>query len=365
MKFSASQELADRVLDTPKFKNVVNIGIGTYIGEADIAWVDDSPCNILIGRYCSLAGGITFTVARNHMRYNAITTYPFSALEVLGAFMRRGKKYVINDAMRDFHKWKWVNRYQVIIGNDVWIGNNATVMSGVRIGSGAIVGGNAVVAKDVPPYAVVAGNPARVIKYRFPPDAIKKFMAIKWWNWDLDKVTENIPMMYRVDEFLSEHYSPELSNITKNVTGGGDIQNMLYSRLKFGSKFYQFVADFRSAQPLWKRIVNGFCRSNSQNDLLLIWLGRNTTDADVQAVNDFVASITNDSLSKNILVIRSQGAVDFMPSILRQATHFITTREMVTLECLDWLYDTDVKILSALDNGIFDDEPVVDWQEMF
>ncbi len=75
-----------------------------------------------------------------------------------------------------------------IVGNDVWFGREAIVMPGVAIGDGAIIGARAVVAKDVPPYAIVAGNPAAVIKYRFSPEIIQELLKIQWWNWDLEKI---------------------------------------------------------------------------------------------------------------------------------------------------------------------------------
>lgn len=81
------------------------------------------------------------------------------------------------------------------IGNDVWIGYGATILSGVRIGDGAIVGANAVVTKDVPPYAIVAGNPAHVIRMRFSPQIISDLLQIQWWNWPFDKIRKNMPLL--------------------------------------------------------------------------------------------------------------------------------------------------------------------------
>ena len=89
-------------------------------------------------------------------------------------------------------------------------------MSGVKIGSGAIIGANSVVTKDIPPYAVVVGNPAKIIKYRFDEETRKKFMAVKWWNWDVDKVLENAPLMNDPETFLKKYYSPELEIISED-----------------------------------------------------------------------------------------------------------------------------------------------------
>ena len=78
------------------------------------------------------------------------------------------------------------------IGNDVWIGYNATMMAGVTIGDGAIIATNATVIKDVEPYSIVGGNPAKEIKKRFSEDIISKLLELKWWNWDIEKITKNI-----------------------------------------------------------------------------------------------------------------------------------------------------------------------------
>jgi hypothetical protein len=96
----------------------------------------------------------------------------------------------------------------VRIGNDVWLGLGAWVLSGVTIGDGAIVGARAVVATDVPPYSVVVGNPARVVRQRYPPQVIERLLEIAWWNWPRDRILEAVPLLMSgsVDEFL-EHAS--------------------------------------------------------------------------------------------------------------------------------------------------------------
>ena len=97
----------------------------------------------------------------------------------------------------------------IIIQNDVWIGAKSTVMSGVKISNGAIVGACSVVTKDVPPFAIVAGNPAKVVKYRFTEEQIEKLLSIAWWNWDEQKINDNTHLLCsnNIDEFINIHYS--------------------------------------------------------------------------------------------------------------------------------------------------------------
>jgi acetyltransferase-like isoleucine patch superfamily enzyme len=92
---------------------------------------------------------------------------------------------------------------RVTIGHDVWIGTRSIIMGGVSIGNGAIIGAGAVVTKDVPPYAVVAGVPAKVVRYRFDAEEIEKLEEIKWWDRDISWLRQNADLFHQVDEFLS------------------------------------------------------------------------------------------------------------------------------------------------------------------
>jgi virginiamycin A acetyltransferase len=96
----------------------------------------------------------------------------------------------------------------IIIENDVWIGANSTIMSGIKIGNGAIVAAGSTVTKDVPPYAIVAGNPAKVVKYRFTEEQIEKLLSISWWDWDEQKIRDNAMDMWSddIDGFINKFY---------------------------------------------------------------------------------------------------------------------------------------------------------------
>ena len=93
------------------------------------------------------------------------------------------------------------------IGNDVWIGYGATILSGVNIGHGAIIAANACVVKDVPPYAIVGGVPAKLIRYRFDVNTINTLLKIKWWDWDDNKVRNSVKLMNNVQEFIAKYSS--------------------------------------------------------------------------------------------------------------------------------------------------------------
>ena len=190
--------------------NVATYGRGSY-GSFDIislAW--ERNANFLAGRFCSFAGGLSLLIGGNHSLKNVVTTSP---LDVGGVI-----KEVFGTVRPNLRPLPNVrhNPRQVIVGHDVWLGRNVTIFGGVKIGNGAVVGTNAVVAKDIPPYAIAVGNPARVVKYRFDAETIKKFLAVKWWNWSLEKIADNFSLMNDAEKFLEAHYSPELENFPED-----------------------------------------------------------------------------------------------------------------------------------------------------
>ncbi|MEM8771736.1 MAG: CatB-related O-acetyltransferase [Pseudomonadota bacterium] len=133
---------------------------------------------LIIGKFCAIAAKVRFIMNGANHALDGISTYPFSIF---------GNGWEDPDA-----DWRKGSRGDTRIGNDVWIGARATIMPGVTIGDGVIVGAEAVVAKDVPSYAIAAGNPARIVKYRFPPDIVKRLLAVAWWNWPAAKITRNL-----------------------------------------------------------------------------------------------------------------------------------------------------------------------------
>ena len=207
-------------INNEKNFNIVSLGSCSYVGKFDIDCFDYGKYipNVLIGNFCSLAGNIKFFIGHNHEYKNIVTTYPFDS----AGLVQQICSYANVEKLNYFpHEERYDNHFQIIIGNDVWIGNGATILGGVKIGSGAIIGANSVVAKNIPPYAIAVGNPARVIKYRFDAETIKKFMAVKWWNWDIKKILDNVIKMKDVENFLAEHYQSGLERVSYAQIGGG------------------------------------------------------------------------------------------------------------------------------------------------
>ncbi|MEM7566430.1 MAG: CatB-related O-acetyltransferase [Pseudomonadota bacterium] len=142
-----------------------------------------------IGRFCALATGTTFIMDSANHRMDGVSTFPFP---IFGqGWGERMDLLMALPPARD-----------TVVGHDVWFGHEALVMPGVTIGSGAIVAARSVVTRDVPPYAIVGGNPATVLKMRFPDDVIERLLALAWWDWPITRVTANLEaiMAGSVDE---------------------------------------------------------------------------------------------------------------------------------------------------------------------
>jgi virginiamycin A acetyltransferase len=173
-------------------KNIIknpNIIVGDYTYYDDFENVENFEKNVkyhfafvgdklIIGKFCMIASDVKFIMnGANHLT-NSLTAYPFAIFGNGWENAMEGKSYP--------------QKGDINIGNDVWIGHNATIMAGVNIGDGAIIATNSTVTKDVEPYTIVGGNPAKEIRKRFSEDVISKLLELKWWNWDIEKITNNI-----------------------------------------------------------------------------------------------------------------------------------------------------------------------------
>ena len=180
-------------------KNVVknpNIVVGDYTYYDDFETVENFEKNVkylfdftgdklIIGKFCMIASDVTFIMnGANHLN-KSISTYPFAIFGEDWSSAMDGKEYPVKG--------------NTVIGNDVWIGYGATIMPGVTIGDGSIIATKSVVTKDVAPYSIVGGSPAKEIKKRFPEDKIDELLSIKWWDWPIEKITENVQNITGLD----------------------------------------------------------------------------------------------------------------------------------------------------------------------
>ncbi|RHR29430.1 antibiotic acetyltransferase [Clostridium sp. AF19-22AC] len=136
--------------------------------------------HLVIGRFCSIACGAKFLFNSANHRMSSLSTYPFPLFfEEWGLDMKN-----VADS--------WDNKGDIVIGNDVWIGYEAVILAGVTIGDGAVIGSRALVTKDVAPYTIVGGIPAKPIRKRFSEGTIKTLLELKWWDWPKERIAQNI-----------------------------------------------------------------------------------------------------------------------------------------------------------------------------
>ncbi|MGD6809360.1 MAG: CatB-related O-acetyltransferase [Candidatus Bathyarchaeia archaeon] len=188
MFFPKPWTITEHILSVnPDFQDY-QVGRFTYASARPYVWSFPTGGKLKIGSFCSIASGVNILLGGEHTS-DWITTYPFSEI------------------FPEYDRPKKVTKGDVTIGSDVWIGMNVIILSGVHIGDGAIIGAGAVVSKDVQPYSVVAGIPAREIKKRYDPKTIEKLLKLKWWNWSLKKIKENMDLLLsdRIDEFIARN----------------------------------------------------------------------------------------------------------------------------------------------------------------
>lgn len=165
---------------------ITKVGKHTYGGENFVTILTGEGAIVEVGAFCSIAFNVRLVLGGNH-RTDWFTTFPFGHVSkgVFPAYGGEGHPTTKGD---------------IIIGNDVWLSENVTIMSGVKIGDGAVIAHNSHVVKDVPPYSIVGGNPAKFIKYRFSQPVIDKLLELKWWEWADEDINRISPILCSSDE---------------------------------------------------------------------------------------------------------------------------------------------------------------------
>ena len=168
------QELRDAGIVVMGRYSYGNPRVRTFVGDSS---------RVLIGSFVSIADGVEFIPGGNH-RVDWVSTYPFRW------------NFKLPGALEDGHP---ASKGDIVVGNDVWLGTGARILSGVTIGDGAVVGAGAVVSRDVRPYSIVVGNPAREASRRFDDEQVEALQRIRWWDWPLPRILERVPLLCSAD----------------------------------------------------------------------------------------------------------------------------------------------------------------------
>lgn len=313
--------------DCPPFP-ILTLDKDTYIVGIEIQSginFDEEKCghSILLGKYNSLAEGITTLLNLNH-DYNSVSQGVLSYLKNIPAVLKSTKKC------------------QVIIQNDVWIGHGATIMGGVIIHNGAVVAANAVVTKDVPPFAIVAGNPAKIIKYRFTEDQRQSLQTIAWWDWTEETIQKNRKdFTLDIDDFINKHIRKAQNEIKSIET---------LFQLKPEKPVLLVIPDFDEPYPLYERILKEYFKEKYNELELLIYLSEKYAH---KKYEDIISAILlqNEELDCNVTL--QTGGIEDERILFKSAQYFVTTRAEETIRYTGYADQFDVHVFAGVDTPIF------------
>lgn len=317
----------DEKLEFPLF----TIGRDSYVIESYMEINVDSEfvCNVHIGRYSSIARDTVFMVDQNHDHRRVCQGRISGGDYLMLEFVRRNG--------------------QIVIMNDCWIGEASMIMSGVTIGNGAVIAAGSVVNEDVPAYAIVAGNPAKIIGYRFSPEQIRELEEIRWWNWDEEKVRSNAKLLNGdVDEFIKTFKAEAKQKQVKNI----DIPS-IPARNQSGRR-YLYIPDFEQDYPTYQHVMESFARSHEGSDDELLLFVR-----DDEYINDKleILNILFERYSDvNCFVNLFEGSENDLEGLIRQSDYYITNRNKDVVYLMDMADKYGVKVLSGVDIPVFEGE---------
>ena len=316
---------------------VLSIGVDSYIGEgtADTVIDEDYVYNVQIGRYTSIADRLRLLIDLNH-DYRCV-----GQGRVRGVEYRRPKRIK--------------RKGQIIIMNDCWIGSDVTILGGVTVGNGAVVAAGSVVTKDVMPYSIVAGNPAKVIGYRFNESQIEKLNIIRWWNWNHETIVSlSNDIFGDVDEFIRKYYSKSKLDLMK--VESADFEIMHDDSIE--GKVFLYIPDFEQDYPSYPRVIDSFAKaySDTNNELLLYIRDDDFLDEKIELLNELFQKYDDYNCYINLFV----GMVEDERSLFCNVDGYVTNRSVDNVYHVDLATLYGIPVISGVDIPVFEKEHEVE-----
>lgn len=297
--------------------HIGNVGINTYLnGVTAYTNPGDEVINMQIGNYCSIGEGTMLQFNRDH-DISAVSTSAY--LPVRPEMKRKG---------------------QIIIGHDVWTGNNVIIMPGTIIGHEAVIGAGSIVRKSVPPFAIVAGNPAKVIRYRFEEEQIQSLLETEWWYWPVEKVDDvKNDFALGIERFLEKH-AATLPKIKSFSIDAKKTKILLYP-------------DFEAKYPVWINVLEEYMnRFKASDDISLVF--RIIKDANYEnAIRTLQTTLpANTENMADLYIVDDE--IENEESLFSEVDYFVTNRQMAVMRHIDFASRAKAVILSGVDKPVLD-----------
>ena len=309
---------------------LITVGPRSYITSADIEVVAEPANHILIGAYTAIGHDVRFQINTQH-DYTLPSIFPWN-----------------NPYNKIFDcDIKGYERRQIIIGHDVWIGRGVVLQGGVRIGNGAVIAANAVVTKDVPPYTIVGGSPAKFIRFRFDAKTIARMEKIRWWEWPESRIVAAKEWMTRPAVDFAAHFASGVSDRAVPTVPAG-----LKNVLRAGDKNYLFVMDPEARFPIWPKVLYEYVTQYQERDSIsLFLLGRFDVFPELRERAEAFVRQHCQGARPNIVWI---GEPERVPvEILPLMDVFVTNRAWRMLGYLDAIDEMGKAFVSGTDTAVF------------
>ena len=296
--------------------------------------IHDNVYNFQIGKYSSLAENILFMIDIDHDYYSVCQG-------VISEFQHSTSVEITRKVKK--------RKGEIIIGNDCWIGNGATIMNGVIIHDGAVIAAKSVVTKNVPPYTIVGGNPAKIIKKRFPDETIDALRIIRWWDWNKEKILSGEKYIKGDVNDFARRYLPEALERLNYLSNG----DSFFKKIIKSGQTFAYIIDEDAPISSYHSVIKAFCSKFSRMDSQLVLFFPNYLKNKNQAVNKVLQELDKykDSESCISLIYDDNAHIE---SVINHCDKYITSRSKLNIYAIGIAELFGKEIISGFNVPIWD-----------